>query len=103
MCSRRKVIYIIVMMLVLSSAGLAAGFARGKLHFPKHLDPTGTWLPVLSSSVSGAAFIQVRNRNIYRTLRRAPKNARQLKNSVEGSGSEEMAKGSFHVQSNPTC
>jgi hypothetical protein len=70
MFSLRKVINaVVLLMLILFSAGLAAGFTRTKLHFPTHFDPTGIWLPVLSCGVSGVVFIRVRNRNTYRTVR----------------------------------
>jgi hypothetical protein len=102
MFSRRKILFV-VLMLILSTASLAAEFTRSKLHFPKHFDPTGTWLPVLSSSLSGVIFIRVRNRNVYRTIRTAAKNAQQLTNSFNGLGTGDRTKGSFHVQSNRAC
>lgn len=100
MSSRRKVIYVVVLMLVLSTAGLAAGLTSSKLHFPKHLDPTGIWLPVLVGSLSGVVFIQVRNRSIYRTIGAARNDSQQLKNSVDASRTGDLTKGSFNAQSN---
>jgi hypothetical protein len=72
MFSRRKVITAVVL-LILFSAAIAALFARRELDFTTYFDPTGIWLPVLSSGVSGVVFIWVRNRNTYRTVRTAPK------------------------------
>jgi len=104
MFSRRKVINAVVfLMLILFGAGVAAEFRRSKLHSPTHFNPTGIWLPVLSSSLSGLVFIRVRNRNIYRTVCTATNEVRQLANSINGLAMEERTKGSLHVQSNRAC
>jgi hypothetical protein len=101
MFTRRKVIHtVVVLMLILFSAGMAAGLTRSKLRFPTHFDQTGIWLPVLSSSLSGLIFIRVRNRNIYRTIRKVAKDVQQSTNSFGGLAKGDRTKGSFHVQSN---
>ena len=104
MFTRRKVIHaVVLLMLILFSAGIAGEFTSSKLHFPTHFDPAGIWLPVLSSSLSGVVFIRVRNRNTYRTIRTAPKGVQQLTNSFNGLATAHLTKGSFHVESNRAC
>lgn len=88
---------VVILMLI---AALAMESTHGKLHFLKHFERTTIWLPVLSSSLSGIVFIRIRNRNIYRARRTAPRVVQQLTYSFDGLATTSLSKGSFHVQSN---
>jgi hypothetical protein len=106
MFSQRKVMNAVVLFMLFlfsAGAGIAAEFPHSKLHFLRHFDLTGIWLPVLSSSLSGLVFVRVRNRKTYRTSRTAPKDVQRLTNAFNGLATEVRTKGSSHVQSNRAC
>ena len=60
--SRKKLVFLI-------AAGLFAlclpAFAQEK-HYLRELDPTGLWVPVLSSSLAGLVYVRFKNRTALR-------------------------------------
>jgi len=74
--SRKKLVFLI-------AAGLFAlclpAFAQEK-HYLRELDPTGLWVPVLSSSLAGLVYVRFKNRTAYQ-MRGAPSRLTHSKQS----------------------